>query len=271
VAEDLAESLPAAAKPRAATKRRRGALRGRFLAAYLVLGLIGGAAIAGAFVLFTETERPSTGDWAAWHPVGDEATWPRQIADHVARRYRTADGDQIAGVVTGAPEVQGPESAVKVAAILLQAPNATSADDATPLPTDHTAMYLFCGLDDSCTVVGTASEERHRLLRREALELALYSFKYLDSDNVVALLPPPKGSAESPNAVFFERGDLEDQLQRPIVETIGQPDRPTLVEVPELETVRVDRLTLPFTFEYQFAGLPNQTAALILSPVKSSG
>jgi len=271
MAEDLAESLPAAAKPRAAKKRRRGALRGRFLVAYLVLGVIAGAAIAGAFVLFTETERESTGDWAAWHPVGDKATWGRQIADHVARRYRTEDGDQIVGVVTGAPEVQGPESAVKVAAILIQAPNASSTNDATPLPTDHTSMYLFCGLDDSCTVVGTSSEERHRLLRREALELALYSFKYLDTDNVVLLLPPPKGESESPNAVFFERDDLEAELHRPLAETIGKPEAENLVEVPELETIRVDRMTLPFTFEYQFAGLPNQTAALLLSPVKSGG
>ena len=271
MAEDLAESLPVAAKPLVARKRRRGALRGRFLVAYLVLGLIAGAAIAGAFVLFTETERASTGDWAAWHPVGDKATWGRQIADHVARRYRGEDGDQIAGVVTGAPEVQGPESAVKVAAILIQAPNATSTDDATPLSTDGTSMYLFCGLDDSCTVVGTSSEERHRLLRREALELALYTFKYLDSDNVVLLLPPPKGESESPTAVFFEREDLKEQLSRPLADTIGQPDRPTLIDVPELETVRVDRLTLPFVFDYQFAGLPNQTAALILSPVKTAG
>jgi len=271
VAEDLVESLPAAAKPVAAKKRRHRALRGRFLVAYLVLGLIAGAAIAGAFVLFTQTERASTGDWAAWHPVGDKATWGRQIADHVARRYRTEDGDQIVGVVTGAPEVQGPDSAVKVAAILIQAPNASSTDDATPLPTDKTAMYLFCGLDDSCTVVGTSSEERHRLLRREALELALYTLKYLDSDNVVLLLPPPKGQAESPTAVFFERDDLQDQLHRPLAETIGQPDAQTLAEVPELETVRTDRLTLPFVFNYQFAGLPNQTAALILSPVKSAG
>jgi hypothetical protein len=271
VAEDLVETLPAAAKPIAVKKRRHRALRGRFLAAYLVLGVIAGAAIAGAFVLFTEAERETTGDWAAWHPVGDEATWGRQIADHVARRYRTEDGDQIAGVVTGAPEVQGPDSAVKVAAILIQAPNASSTDDATPLPTDGTAMYLFCGLDDSCTVVGESSEERHRLLRREALELALYTFKYLDSDNVVLLLPPPKVESETPNAVFFEREDLEEQLGRPLAETIGQPDKATLIEVPELETVRTDRLTLPFVFDYQFAGLPNQTAALILSPVKTAG
>jgi hypothetical protein len=271
VAEDLAESLPAAAKPRTEKRRRRGALRGRFLAAYLVLGLLAGAAIAGAFILFTETERETTTDWAAWHPVGDEATWGRQIADHVARRYRNEGGDQIVGVVTGPPEVQGPESAVKVSAILIQAPNAASTDDATPLPTDHTAMYLFCGLDDSCTVVGNSTEERHRLLRREALELALYSLKYLDVDNVVLLLPPPKGSSESPNAVFFEREDLEAELHRPLAETVGRPDAPNVLDVPELETVRVDRMTLPFVFDYQFAGLPNQTAALLLSPVKSAG
>jgi hypothetical protein len=272
VAEDLAETLPVAAKARPTTRRRHQALRGRFLGAYLVLGLLGGAAIAGAFVLFTGSERDSTGDWAAWHPVGDEATYGQQIADRVARRYRTADGDQIVGVVPGPPEVQGPESSVKVEAVLIQAPNASSSDDIHALSTDDSYMYLLCGLGNSCTVPGTASEERHRLLRREALELALYTFKYMDGmKTVIALLPPPAGSEASPNAVFLEKGDVKTEMSRPLAETIGRPDAETLVEVPELETVRVDRLTLPFVFDYQFAGLPNQTAALILSPVKSAG
>jgi hypothetical protein len=268
VAEDLAETLPVPAKRRPATRRRQ-ALRGRFLVAYLVLGLLGGAAVAGAFVLFTQAERDSHLDFAVWHPVGEEATWGQQIADHVGRRYRLPSEDQIVGVVPGPPEVQGPDSSVKVEAVLVRSPNSASSEDVHSLSADDSYMFLLCGLGDACTVEGTATEERHRLLRREALELALYSFKYLDGvKTVIVLLPPPSNPEQSPNAVFFEKDDFKAELGRPLAETIEQPEAPTLAAVPELETVRVDRLTLPFVFDYQFAGLPNQTAALILTPVK---
>ena len=273
MAEDLVESLPVAAKPLAAKKRRHGALRGRFLAAYLVLGVIAGAAIAGAFVLFTETERETYSDWAAWHPVGEKATYGQQIADHVARRYRNADGDQIVGVVPGPPEVQGPDASVEIQAVLIRQPNAASNDDVKSLSSDDSYMFNLCGLGDACTVQGgAASEERHRLLRREALELALYAFKYMDGlKSIIALLPPPTDAEQSPNAVFLEKDDFKEELKRPLADTLARPDSEALVEVPELETVRVDRLTLPFVFDYTFAGLPNQTAALILAPVKSAG
>jgi hypothetical protein len=273
VAEDLAETLPATAKPRAAKRRRAGALRGRFLAAYLVLGVIAGAAIAGAFLLFTETERASSSEWAAWHPVGEQATYGQQIADHVAHRYRNADGDQIVGVVPSPPEVQGPSSSVQVQAVLIRQPNAASEDDVRSVSSEDSYMYNLCGLGDVCTVQGgQATEERHRFLRREALELALYSFKYMHGiKSVIVLLPPPAASNKSPNAVFLDKDDFKDELRRPLGDTIGKPEADSLVDVPELETIRIDRLTLPFVFDYQFAGLPNQTAALILSPVKSSG
>ena len=271
MAEDVAEALPAVTKPRAATRRRQ-ALRGRFLAAYVVLGLLGGAAVAGAVVLFTQTERDSNVGWADWHPVGEKATYGQQIADHVGRRYRLPSGDQIVGVVPGPPQVQGPDASVAVEAVLIQTPNGeTSADDVHTLSTDDSYMFLLCGLGDACTVEGTATEDRHRLLRREALELALYTFKYMDGvKTAIVLLPPPVGTEQSPNAVFFEEDDFDTELGAPLGETIERPETPTLVEVPELETVRVDRLTLPFVFDYQFAGLPNQTAALLLSPVKSA-
>lgn len=272
MAEDLAKALPAApAKPRAAT-RRRDALRGRFLVAYIVLGVLGGAAVAGAFVLITQTERDKNAGWADWHPVGEQATYGQQIADHVALRYRLTSGDQLAGIVPGPPEVQGPQSSVKVAAVLIESPGAASEPDIHALSTDDSYMYLLCGNGATCTVKGTATEERHRLLRREALELALYTFKYIDGvDTVIVLLPPPSGTEQSPNAVFLREDDVKAELQRPLAETIERPDAPKLTAVPELETIRVDRLTLPFVFEYRFDALPNSTAALFLSPVKSAG
>jgi hypothetical protein len=287
VAEDLAEALPTVAESPAAQSpatqspatqlrpaaRRHQALRGRFLVAYLFLGLLAGAAVAGAFVLFTQTERDKNAGFADWHPVGEKATYGQQIADHVALRYRLPSGDQIVGVVAGPPGVQTPDGpAVELAAVLIRSFNAQAESDIKTLSTDDTYLYQLCGLGTSCVVKGAATEERHRLLRREALELALYAFKYLDGvDKVIALLPPPAGGQGSPNAIFLEKGDFKTELHHPLAETIGRPDAAKLFEVPELETVRVDRLTLPFVFDYQFEALPNNTAALVLSPVKSAG
>ena len=271
MAEDLAETLPVTAKPLAAKKRRHSALRGRFLAAYLVLGLIAGAAIAGAFVLFTGTERASKTDWAAWYPLGDGATYGQQIADHVGRRYRTENGDQIVGVVAGVPTWQTPEAYLEVRAVLIRRLNVNGQADVRPLPTDETYMYQLCGLGTLCTVPGQTTEERHRLLRREALELALYTFKYIDGMKQVIVLLPPRNTKQALTALFLEKDELKSQLDQPLSDTIAEPDSPALVKVPELETVRVDRLTLPFMFEYAFEALPNASAGLILTPLKPTG
>jgi hypothetical protein len=271
VAEDLAETLPVPAQRRPAT-RRRPALRGRFLVAYLVLGVLGGAALAGAVVLFTQAERDENLGWADWHPVGDNATYVKQIADHVAVRYRQANGDQVVGVVAGPPELRAPDGpTVEVAAVLIRSFNSESESDIRTLRTDDSYLYQLCGLGDRCVVEGTPTEERHRLLRREALELALYTFKYLEGAKIVIALMPPVNAEKLPTAVFFEREHFEPELDRPLAETIEQPEKATLVEVPELETVKVDRLTLPFVFDYTYELLPNETAALILTPVTSEG
>src|SRR5205823_2550110 len=57
----------------------------------------------------------------------------------------------------------------------------------------NTIAYNLCGIGGkNCAIgVGTPSTNRLLLLRREALELALYTFKYISSaNNVVAILPP---------------------------------------------------------------------------------
>ena len=54
-------------------------------------------------------------------------------------------------------------------------------------------MYSLCGLGASCSIAtGTPSVERGELVRREILELALYTFKYVGGiENVIAFMPPP--------------------------------------------------------------------------------
>ena len=268
MAEDLAETLPATQAPAApaAAPRRPAAFRLRFLVAYVILGALAGAGATAALLLLTGAERATGEPWATWRPVGNEATYGQQIADRVGRRYRLESGDQIVGVVPGPPEVQG----VKVTAVAIQSPNATSSDDIQVQRADDSFMYLLCGLGDGCAIEsGTPTAERHRLLRREALELAFYTFKYVDDvDSVITLLPPPAGGQENATALFLEKRAFKAELNRPLALTLEGPDRPAVLEVPELETVKVDRLTRPFLYQYQFQALQNQSAVLILSPVQ---
>lgn len=269
MAEDLAEPLPATAVP-APKHRRRAAFRLRFLAAYVVLAALGGAGVAAGFLLLTGAERAVGTPWASWEPVGNEATYGQQIADHVARRYRLASGDQIVGVVPGPPEVAG---GVKVSAVAIQSPNATSSEDIQVLRTDDSVMYVLCGLGEGCAIEeGEPSDERHRLLRRESLELAFYTFKHMDdAESVITLLPPPAGSQEGATALFLEKRAFKAELSRPLASTLEEPERPAVLEVPELETVKIDRLTRPFLYQYEFQPLQNQSAVLILTPVQPAG
>jgi hypothetical protein len=263
VAEDLAEALPVAPAAAPSAPRRRPAFRLRFLIAYLVLGVLGGVGIAAGFVLLTGAERAVGTSWASWEPIGSQSTYGQQIADHVALRYRLPSGDQMVGVVPGPPEVSG----VKVTAVAIQDVNATSSEDIHVQRADDSFMYLLCGLGESCAIdKGEPSEERHRLLRREALELAFYTFKYVDDVDSVITMLPPGAPGQNATALFLEKKHFEQQLSRPLAETLEDPDAKHVMAVPELETVTIDRLTRPFLYEYEFQPLQNASAVLILVP-----
>jgi hypothetical protein len=109
-------------------------------------------------------------------------------------------------------------------------------------------LYILNGLGPNGTIAtGKASRKRGRLLMREALELALYSFRYLDDVTMVAvLLPqsPSKTSEQQPTrAVFYRPGDLLEQLQVPLDKTLS-PRTPTPATMTPDESERIDSLTL---------------------------
>src|SRR5690606_24285560 len=88
-------------------------------------------------------------------------------------------------------------------------------------------QYVLCGLGTNCSIAsGEPSEERHALLRREAMELALYTFKYVDTiDSVTVFLPPRPGGDTAPTAVFLERGDVAKELDTSLRRTL-EPTTP---------------------------------------------
>ena len=76
-----------------------------------------------------------------------------------------------------------------------------------------------------CSIAsGKPSPERHLLLRREALELALYTFKYMTAStrSSVFLPPPPGGETASTVAFFLQRATSAPSSREPLD---GHPQR----------------------------------------------
>jgi hypothetical protein len=238
--------------------RQRGLVYGRrFTIAYMLLLILFGGVVA----LFTYlAARPEPGAWGSFEPKGEGLARARAIANNVAPKYRL-DGQQMAVVNAQPPIVENvPIDAIAIARNTSQG---IGGGYVSIEPAQSTLLYVFCGRASGCAMPGAPSLERGRLLRRQSLELALYTFKYMKSiDSVVTLLPPAQGGRGQSPAVYLRRRFLTDELEQPLSKTL--PGRPpfTVGNLPGMETV--ERLTVNRWFPYSFQQLPNGRALLQL-------
>ena len=248
----------------------------RFGVVYLALAAVVGAAVGSFVVMLLRDPPAASATWSQWQPEGQEGSYPTQIADYVEKRYRGENGRPLVGVIASRPAVQAGDSAVPVSHVVIQNDLVGGEDDVKVVATDDGIMYQLCGLGDNCSIRdGEPSAERHRLLRRQALELALYSLKYIDSlDSVIALLPPappdPSAEGDTPStALFFEKSDLRSALENPLVTTFRSPTETlgTEIELDPVERLTIDRLTSPRLFRYQFTQAPAGGAIMVLAPI----
>lgn len=203
--------------------------------------------------------------WSTWQPSEPGDDGARQVAAHVAPRYREGDG-QLVVVQPGPLQVAG-------------VPLTVAQQDPASAPGDFqvfdgkTVLYRLCGQGANCAIAhGSPSVQRHMLLRREALELGLYSLRYLDGvDQVVVFMPPRRGSHAS-QALFFRKAAMLDQLQKPLETTLV--DRaPTVARVTKSpDAGLVQRLTLPSLFRFHVAASrASDRALLVLEPIDLGG
>jgi hypothetical protein len=287
--EHAAEPPVGAATGLALTKRSADRKQSRhsrkFRLATIGLVVVGAVAIVAAIVLSASgtTRTASSSDWSAFQPQDDGLRGAQEIADFVAPYYRASAAYQLA-VVT-AMNLSDPSNPLEVVIPAPGAPNGLQA-----LPPDSTVAYNLCGLGSKdCSIgVGTPSSQRLLLLRREALELALYTFKYISgTQTVVAVLPPghtqqsshlsakpPTGSSASSNdtkavtlAVAFDRKELQPWLDRPLRETLPEPIPPTVEEManaPEAELVSV--ISAHGLFQERTEQAQDGSKVLVLTP-----
>jgi hypothetical protein len=247
--------------------------RHRFGIAYLALAAILGAAV-GLFVVLAGNGGKNSGPaWSAWKPTDSNVQSVDQIAKYVGPEYALPSGRQLVGVLSSAPLVQGTDQAVPVRAIAVTSGlPGRSSNDAQFFSAGSAWTYHLCGFGKNCAISeGKASIERGQLLRREALELALYTFKYDKSvDSLVTFMPPALGG--QPKAVlFFRRGDLQDALKVPLAQTLPPPRTRLLagrMSTNDLERVR--EFADPHVYSFQFQQLADGSAIMVLQPPTAS-
>ena len=131
-------------------------------------------------------------------------------------------------------------------------------------------MYILCGstpVPTSCVIPGAPSVERAQLIRREALELALYTFKYVAGvDTVLAFLPAVPGSQDK-RLLLIRNSDAGLALGQPLKATIG-PDRTVRPgNLKTSERAATDAVAVPRIFVLsQIRQLPDDSLLLLLTP-----
>ncbi len=251
----------------------------KFLVAMVALFALAAAAIAVSVAVLVSPRSSGSGPaWSAWSPPDSGVAGEREIANEVSPYYRASPSSQL--VVVTARNISDTGTTTQLA---LRDPTSgtLSAISGT------SAVYTMCGLGPSCAIsTGTPSQARLLLLRREALELALYTFKYISGvDNVVAILPPGRtqvtgqltskppapGQAASTTpidlAVVFQRAGLQHFLTVPLRNTLPEQLPPTVSQMasaPEAELVSV--ITAQALFTQQLIQAQDGSNVLVLSP-----
>jgi hypothetical protein len=269
------------------------------IASGILVGLaVGALLIAVALAAAGRRSSPQSVPWSAWSPPESGTLGARDIADHVAPLYRISSVDQLA-VVT----VVNLESAAAQAAAAAAATNGTTASPGSGLQVaikenpasgqvsllgGSTIAYNLCGIGGkNCAIgVGTPSTNRLLLLRREALELALYTFRYIGGvNNVVATLPPghtlqtsqlskspPTKDATTSTpldvAVLFERQEVAPLLAEPLHFTLPEQFPPSVAAMPSApEAGIVDQVTGRGLFSEQLQQTQDGSNLIVLNPL----
>lgn len=216
---------------------------GRFRWGIALLFVLAAGSLALAVVLSTSGRRGTGGtgsSWSSWQPQDNGLAGAQEIADYVAPYYRATAASQLAVVTV--VNLNSPTTPVQVVV-----PTGGSAGSLLPLPAGSTIVYNLCGVGGSnCEIgVGKPSSARLLLLRREALELALYTFRYISgAQTVVAMLPPGHTSQDCTGlcakpqskpvvkpvnlAVAFDRPELQPYLNQPLRSTLPEEIPPTV-------------------------------------------
>lgn len=269
----------------------------KFRAAIAVLVTVAVAAIIIAVIAATGGSTPTTtsSNWSQWAPDAGGKTGVEEIADYVAPFYRLTSSEQL-DVVTPISLTSETAAGTTTGSGLTVAVNSSStsstgssSSQSLSLLTGKTVAYNICGEGPAdCELAGTPSADRLLLLRREALELALYTLEYEPStQNVLVVLPPAHTTAASTGssktttsssassgtvtlAVLFVRDVLAPWLKVPLSQTLAQ-NPPAISALPTWsqsdEAGLVDQITARWLFASEVEAQQEGGSVLVLNPL----
>jgi hypothetical protein len=250
---------PVAHEPRTPHRLRLMLVYG-LLAGILVLGIAGVAVYAGRSI----SPAPV---WSSWHPSGGGLGAAKQIAENVGKSYRLPNGDQLVDVIAKAPSIPGSGGAAVPIHYYAVRGTHGIADQVFPVSSSDSMMYTLCGLGTSCSIAsGKPSVERGTLVRREILELALYTFKYVGGINSIVAFMPPKSGSSTQYAVFLQKDSLKPQLKERLSQTLSSKT-PLPSQITPREVHLVDATTEPRIFTYGVSQTQTGDIVLVFSPL----
>jgi hypothetical protein len=199
-------------------------------------------------------------NWSSWKPdTARMVDGAADIAAHVQSQYKLDSGDQLVAIRSG--EIALGETDLGVAV-------RPKGGELQMLDGDG-LLYILSGLEPGGMLPGKASTKRGQVLMREALELALYSFRYLEDVTMVAVMLPPSKQAtgtetQQSRVVFYRPGDLLNELQVPLSRTLPATV-PTPKSLSKQEAARIDSLTLRNLFLASIQPLKSDLSYLVLT------
>jgi hypothetical protein len=273
VAEDVTPPQadePLVGRERRSEQARRTSYRLRFGIVYVVLAAVFGAGV-GAFVVLAARPEPEPDPaWSAWRPTGSPVAMVRQIADRIPKAYKTDKG-QLTISTSGPLSVPIEDTDVPIRNVFVQPDTSKGLQEEADIETyagQTIVAYALCGAGRSerCAAIRAKdSPKLDLLLRRQALELSLYTLKYVDDAESVLVFLPPTAKGEGRGTVFLTRDDVANDLERPIAEIL--PSRtPTVDSLSGIEEGHVLRLTSGRRYAFQFEPAPDGSPILVLNP-----
>ena len=200
--------------------------------------------------------------WSKWKPpAGTAQSVASAVAAHLSTEYR-----RLVDVTASKPRVMRGKHHHRISVLAVRKAVQSNTGIAI-FPATQAEMFDFCGRGPHCAIAtGTPTALRGRLIRREALEAALYTFRYAPAvASALFLLPPPSGEVAR-NALFFRRSDLVAALLRPLSKTLRRATPPLPTNGNRAEATMIDRLTLKHVYTYELTSLPAGGVAMILDP-----
>lgn len=251
-------------------RARRSSYRFRFGLVYLLLAAVVGAGV-GAFIVLASGfgEQEEGPAWSAWRPTGSKVMKVRQIADRIPKSYRAENGSQLTVSTVSPLAVSTEQGEVPVRTVFVRPDTSkglAEEDDIAVYPGGNVVSFGLCGTrsQEQCELA-SISAEQDTLLHRQALELSLYTLKYVDDVDSVLVFMPPTPNSESTSTVFLRRSDLADELEKPLSALLPTA-KPRVGALSSLEEGRIVRLTRSRTYAAEVQASPDGSPILILTP-----